>query len=119
MESISANRYRLKAPVVSRWLRPDGTVASSRGLTGEISASGVFVHSTVCPPAGAKVQLEIALTEWEDEYPGVRLYGEGMVFGREPNGFTALVHFCLEAHEGPVSLRQRYLDTSDSSDDQP
>jgi hypothetical protein len=73
------------------------------GVTREIGSSGAFVESSkLYIPGGAKVQLQVTLTGPKETYPGVQLYGEGIVLRVEtdeagPCGFALSAHFYLEA----------------------
>ena len=97
MERRQAKRYPLSAPARYRWNSPsrEGT-----GTTKDVSVSGAFVLSQVHPEGGAQIELEISLTNLDDNGPGIRLRGTGNVLriARETEaGFATAIRFDDEA----------------------
>jgi hypothetical protein len=110
VELRKTNRYRLSAPAIFWWARPDGQSQGSEGVTRDLSTAGVFVVAGLCPPVGARVQLDILLPRMNDTAVGVRLHGEGLVLrvergGTTTTGFAASVQFYPEAPDESVLWR--------------
>jgi len=55
-------RYRLAVPAIFSWEHPSGIANRREGITRDISSSGAFVMSTVCPPAESRVEVEIIVS---------------------------------------------------------
>jgi hypothetical protein len=51
----------MNTAVVFRWNGPDHEMFQAEGLTRDMSVNGVFVLSPTCPPANAKIQMEVLL----------------------------------------------------------
>jgi hypothetical protein len=107
-----ANRYRLCTRASFLWVGQDGTLHGGEGITVDISTCGVFMMADTPPPAGVRVQVEIALPGLEDSSRGMLLSGEGYVLRLERKeartGFAAALQFCPEASdESLVAARKR------------
>ena len=101
MELRKTNRYDLKIPVLFWWLGSDGLSESGNGMTRDISSIGVLVMTTVLPPVGARVELDVMLPDFGDHSTGIRLHGEGFVMRWQDGiadsiGFAASVQFYPE-----------------------
>jgi hypothetical protein len=113
LELRKAKRYRLSAPAHFWWAPSEGKPQSSKGVTRDINASGVYVLADELPPSGALVQLEILLPKLQDPGFGMTLAGEGVVLRAEPpgsrgpgtsgGGFAASVQFYPEATASALS----------------
>lgn len=53
----SALRYKLQLPVVFYW--NDGGEHTASGFTGDVALDGALIHSSVCPPVGCDVRIEV------------------------------------------------------------
>ena len=101
VEARRTNRYDLKAPAHFWWLELNGLTESSDGITKDISSSGVFVLTTMLPPVGARVELDVLLPAIGEDSTSARLHGEGFVVRLQhglagPVGFAASVQFYPE-----------------------
>ena len=105
------SRYRLAAPAFFCWCTREQVSANSKGITRDVSTAGVFVAASLCPPVGARVQLDILLPRINGPAVGVRLHGEGTVLRVErvnskTTGFAAALHFYPEFLDESVLLSQ-------------
>ena len=101
VRSRTFNRYRLAIPVNFSWADERGLPQSAKGITQDISASGVFVLARTPPPVGFPVHLEIVLPPLQGQTPAMRLLADGRVLRvehtNEREGFVALnEQFVLE-----------------------
>jgi hypothetical protein len=105
-ESRRTTRYLLAVPVSFWWLEADEPELSGQGITQNISCEGVLVTAETCPPAGARIELELLLPGGVALDRGMELHGEGVVVrvlrrnefvGAAPmNEFAAAVNFYPE-----------------------
>lgn len=103
-----ARRFEIAAPVAFWWSSAEGTVKSGKGITRNISSTGVLVEANDCPVRGVPIQVTIHMPPTEGSEHGMKLQGEGIVTrieGRErlvrgegPLHFAASVQFYLEPH---------------------
>lgn len=106
LERRHTRRYKLADPVNYWWLDPSGSVQASRGMTLDISSSGVMVIARKCPPMGVRIQTTIHVSRHNGSDRPLELHGEGIVVRIEPgeatqpsprsSGFAASVHFYSE-----------------------
>lgn len=59
-ERRKASRYRLRLPVLFSWTQGE-QFHTEGGFTRDVSANGLFVTSSVAPPARAAIKLELIL----------------------------------------------------------
>ncbi len=101
MDMRKAKRYPLSAPVSFWWERADRTLQEGEGTTLDISILGVFVVTTLVPPAGVHLEVEVYLPSSSGAPKTVQLHGEGKVMraGRKASesGFAAQVLFQTES----------------------
>ena len=101
-----AKRFEVVAPVTFLWSRAKGPAESGKGVTKNISKSGILVATKECPPPGARIQMTVRMPRAEDKGYGMELHGEGTVVrvetdasagsGARPIGFAASVDFYPE-----------------------
>jgi len=86
-----AVRYRLQLPAVFTW--NDGTEHMGAGLTSDVSLNGASILSTICPPVGTDVRIDILLPSPDHSGEGLKIECIARVARllTEP-GFTA---FCV------------------------
>ena len=99
MELRQNHRYRLTAQVSFTWEFTSGDIHEGKGLTRDISKSGIFVLTPAAPPLDAAVLLEVILPL--PETPGTKLRSHGHVIRIEPEGFAvdADVAFRMQAEK--------------------
>lgn len=110
-----AKRFDIEAPVVFWWSSAEGSVKQGKGMTGNISSSGVLVVTDDCPAPGVPIQMTIYMPGAVDHDHEMKLNGEGVVTRTEEQDgarsgdrswrFAASVQFCLEPVE--MSVRPR------------
>jgi hypothetical protein len=73
----STIRYGLCSEVAIKWIGDDGLAYETHGYTRDISPGGAYVFSSVLPPAGARVRLNIRLPIFagESDVPVVDVEG--------------------------------------------
>jgi len=54
-------RYRMNASVIFRWSGPEGGHYQGEGVTRDMSVTGAFVSTPMCPPPNAQVHMEVFL----------------------------------------------------------
>lgn len=57
LQRRSSVRYKLRLPVIFHW--NDGTDHTEGGFTNDIALDGALILSSICPPIGADVQIEV------------------------------------------------------------
>ncbi len=72
-------RYPWGFAVVLRWKDVHRHRIKYEGLTRDISAQGMFVFATTCPPKGAAVHYDVFLPPRRWPGPGLRIGGTGQV----------------------------------------
>ncbi len=99
MELRQDHRYRLTAQVSFTWEYAHGDIREGKGLTRDISKSGIFVLTPAAPPLDTAVLLEVILPL--PETPGTKLRSHGHVIRIEPEGFAvdADVAFRMQAEK--------------------
>jgi hypothetical protein len=60
-ERRSAKRYRMNTAVIFHWRGPDNKRFQGEGATRDLSVEGAFVLTATCPPANARVHMEVIL----------------------------------------------------------
>ena len=106
LEKRRTRRYELTAPVNYWWPGPSGSVQASRGMTLDISNSGVMIIAGKSPPMGVRIQATIHIARHGGGVVPLELHGEGIVVRIEPGtatqpsqrskGFAATMHFYSE-----------------------
>jgi hypothetical protein len=61
MELRNRIRYRLSADAVFAWEGLEHNRLQGKGITRDISLTGVFIYTSTCPPVGATVELDVFL----------------------------------------------------------
>ncbi len=110
-----AKRFEVAVPVTFWWESPKGPTKSGKGVTKNISNSGVLVTASECPPSGVRIQLNVRMPRLGGKGYGMELHGEGTVVrvegdatagsGARPKGFAASVHFYPEHIDSPEQKR--------------
>jgi hypothetical protein len=99
--------YFVTAPASFWWCYPYGATLEGKGITQEISQTGVLIATNECPPVGTPIQLTILLPGLRRDGQGIKLHGEGLILRVETyqsvnaeqmqRAFFASVHFYLES----------------------
>ncbi len=76
-------RYRVSAPVVFWWKHNDDTF-SAEGICRDISVSGVFIWSDICPPDNSSLWCEIYLPSLGASSQNYRVEVSGSVKRTDP-----------------------------------
>ena len=99
MELRQNHRYRLTAQVSFTCGYANGDVREGKGLTRDISKSGIFILAPAAPPLDTAVILEVNLPL--SEAPGTKLRSHGRVIRIEAEGFavSADVAFRMQAEK--------------------
>ena len=105
-------RFELAVPATFWWSYAKGPAKSGKGVTNNISNSGVLVTTNECPPVGARIQMSVLMPRAEGKGYGMELHGEGMVVrvqedtpagsGAQSKGFAASVQFYPEPIDSSV-----------------
>jgi len=74
-----ASRFELSAPVSFWWSHEKGIAHFGKGVTKNISHSGILVTANDCPPAGARIQINVRMPRLGSSSHVVELHGEGTV----------------------------------------
>ena len=97
MELRRAVRYGLRVPTVFVWKDEEGIEQRVEGRTRDISTTGAYVLSSVCPPEGTLVRVDMLLTSVPDSQRSLRLNAHGRVVRADrpadkeaPKGFAVL-----------------------------
>jgi len=78
------DRYEITAPVIFEWLTSSGEWRQGRGVTRDISTSGLFLLSYPVPVPGSPIKITVELPSMGLHKKPVVLRGEGTVMGVEP-----------------------------------
>ena len=102
LDRRQARRYRLSAPTVFRWDVEGSRPRRGEGLSRDLGVAGAYILAPERPPLGADIELEIALSNFDNSGPGMHLRGAGKVVrieqpGESDCGFAATLEFCDEA----------------------
>jgi hypothetical protein len=92
LEQRTTARYQLILPVLFDWQDPEGTFHREGGFTRNVSTRGLYVDcSTLCPPAGALLRIEVLLpVHWRRAPQGAKLVaGVKVLRVQEVQGKTA------------------------------
>jgi len=115
------HRYRLAAQVSFSCKYANGDVKGGKGLTQDISKSGIFILAPAPPPLEAAVLLDVILPL--PETTGTKLRSHGHVVRIEAEGFAVRtdVAFRLQAEKHAPSRTSPKQETTaaESSDAQP
>jgi PilZ domain len=114
VELRKSRRYKLEAPVLFLWERPDGVLEEDKGTIRDISDRGVFISVGVAPAVGSHVDIDVYLPSSEITRGSVHLHGEGIVVRLEremegAKGFAATVAFQTEGASGPTMVNPKTL----------
>lgn len=107
IELRRVTRYRLVAPAHFWWGTAEQIGGNRKGMTRDVSTAGAFLTASLCPPVGARVEIDILLPRMNGTAVGVRLHGEGTVLrvdhvNSKAKGFAAALHFYPEAPDESV-----------------
>src|ERR1700750_2044144 len=99
LDRRQARRYQGTAPATYRWTSSNSQSCESHGFTRDIGISGVYLLSTMHPPCGSRIDLQVSLSNLDNTGPGVLLRGAGTVLRIEQTdgnetGFAAVMQFC-------------------------
>jgi hypothetical protein len=90
-------RFRLQATVICRWKDEEGSQHEIDGLARDISSGGVYVVSSVPPPAGIQLGVEVLLPPLRPGLQQVQLQSDGEVVRVERSvpkgGFAVMCDF--------------------------
>jgi PilZ domain len=90
-------RFRLRATVICRWKDEEGGAHEIDGLARDISMRGVYVVSSVPPPAGIQLGVEVLLPPLRPGLQQVQLQCDGEVVrverGVPTSGFAVICDF--------------------------
>lgn len=105
MQRRESVRFHLRLPVVFRWNDAQGGRQQNGGFTRDICTEGLFVYSSIPPPQGVTVEVEVMLPPLEESGHGVRLESKGRVLRierkGEHTGFAATGDFDLRTRKYP------------------
>jgi hypothetical protein len=76
-ERRSAVRYKLQLPVIFHWI--DGTNHTDGGFTCDVARDGALIRSSVCPPIGCDIQIEVLLPSPDSGSEELRIQCVGRV----------------------------------------
>ncbi len=97
-------RYRVSTLAQYRWQDSSGTWVSDRGVTSDISVAGVYVLAACSPPAGAAIEMRVALPAKSVATVRGWLFGRGVVTRVKPDtGFAAKVDLRMLRGQRPAS----------------
>lgn len=82
-------RFGLRATVICRWKDDEGGAHEIDGLARDISRGGVYVFSSVPPPAGIRLGVEVLLPPLRPGLRQVQLQCEGEVVRVERDAHTS------------------------------
>ena len=94
--SRPGERYRIAAPVRFKWCTSSGDWRMGKGITRDVSDSGLFVLAYPVPVPGASIKVIVEIPHMGVLDSPIVLYGEGIVTRLEPEdaqpiGFEACV----------------------------
>jgi hypothetical protein len=72
-----AVRYELQLPVIFHW--NDGVEHTAGGFTVDVALDGALIQSSVCPPVGCDVQIEVLVPSPNVSREQVRIQCSGQV----------------------------------------
>ena len=97
MDRRGSTRFRLRVMVVCRWKDDEGNAHEIDGLTRDISTGGVYVVSSVPPPGGIQLGVEVLLPPLRPGIQPVQLQCDGDVVrverGMATSGFAVMCDF--------------------------
>jgi hypothetical protein len=73
----SALRYELKLPVIFYW--NDGTEHAAGGFTSDVALDGALIASSVCPPIGCDVRIEVLIPSPDSSGEQLRIQCSGKI----------------------------------------
>ena len=76
-ERRAAMRYRLHLPVIFHW--NDGTEHTEGGFTNDVALSGALIRSSICPPVGMDVRIEVLIPSPDNSVDEIRIECIGKV----------------------------------------
>jgi hypothetical protein len=105
LRAQQVERYRIAAPVRFKWRTSSGGWREGRGITRNISDSGLFVLAYPVPVPGASIKVTVEIPRMGVLLSPMVLHGEGTVTRVEPEdaqpiGFDASVVLDDEVSSG-------------------
>ena len=76
-ERRAAIRYRLRLPVIFHW--NDGMEHTEGGFTSDVALSGALIRSSICPPVGTDVRIEVLIPSPDNSADEIRIECIGKV----------------------------------------
>ena len=73
----AAVRYSLQLPVIFNWQEDEKHTGG--GFTSDVSLEGALIQSTVCPPMGCEISIEILVPSPNDFRQQLRVQCQGKV----------------------------------------
>lgn len=73
----SSIRYKLRLPVIFHWTETIERTAG--GFTVDVALDGALIRSSVCPPVGTKVKIEVLLPAPDESGEELRIECTGTV----------------------------------------
>lgn len=116
VELRQKKRYRLKASVAFSWELPDGTSIRGEGHTRDISPAGVFVLTSLRPPLGATVKLEVTLPSLREEHSGACLRTCGHAVRAEEIGFAVVADMGFRMQFAESGAARQSFDKTNGGD---
>lgn len=123
-------RFPIDLPVTFWWQDPTGARQQGEGHTYDISELGIFVLASICPPAGAQVEVKVSLAAVPEAPRSLRMQVEGRVLrveqvrsGEVRDGFAILSDRAIlhekdrsSEEENSASRNKAKCDRSDDRD---
>ena len=70
-------RYRLRLPVIFHW--NDGAEHTEGGFTSDVALDGALILSSMCPPVGADIRIEVLIPSPDRTAEEIRIECVGKV----------------------------------------
>jgi hypothetical protein len=77
LQRRAAVRHKLRLPVVFHW--NDGVEHTGDGFTVDIALDGAFIRSSMCPPVGSNVRIEVLVPSPDGKAGEKRIESSGTV----------------------------------------
>ena len=92
LQRRSAVRYNLQLPVIFHWT--DTGEHTAGGFTGNVAVNGALIHSTVCPPVGCDIRIEVLIPSPDLRREQLHVQCQGQVTRSSGHGGSACI-FCV------------------------
>ena len=73
----SAVRYMLQLPVIFYW--NDASEHTAAGFTYDVALDGALIRSSVCPPVGCDIRIEVLIPSPDQSHDQIRIQCSGKV----------------------------------------